>query len=144
MKSNIIELHELKPYIEEAFLGDEELLGFYDKSVPVTRVQDICDNVFLKISSLLQPAMIRGIEIEGEKVGYIAFNPGILISFGLKKEYRDKEHLIQYWELIRKELNGDFQCALFGQNVRGISWLMTCGMDILFENITLLNYASSK
>jgi len=138
MNVKTIELSELKSYIEEAFLGDEELMGLYDKSVPITRVQDICDNVFLKISSLLQPAILRGVEIEGEKVGYIAFNPGVLLSFGLKKEYRTKENLIKYWELIRTEMNGDFQVALFGHNLRAINWLRKCGAQTLFENVTLL------
>lgn len=133
-----IHIEELNPFIEAAFLGDDELLNCYDKSVPVTRITDVCENVFAKIQSLIQPAELRGIEINGNKIGYFAFHPGVLISFGLRIEYRSKENLSKFWEIIKSELGGAFQCAIFSYNSRGLNFLKKGGMNVLYDNITFL------
>ncbi len=134
-----IHIEELKEYIDETFYGDDEILNCYDKTVPVTRITDVCESVFTKIESLQQSAEIRGIEIGGMKVGYFVFHPSVLLSFGINSEYREKEYLIDFWETINTELGGTFQVALFSYNRRAINWLQKCGMKILFDNATLMS-----
>ena len=136
-KINII---ELPIFINAAFENDEELIGLYDKSVEVETIEDICINVFEKIASLSGSTELRGVSIDGNNIGFFVFNPGYLISFGINVEYRNKKVLSDFWALIKKELGGTFQCALFSVNVRGINWLKKCGMNIIFENLTILQH----
>lgn len=135
----VINIDELKEYINAAFENDTELIGLYDKSVGVESLEDICDNVFEKISSLIEPAELRGVEVDGVEVGYFVYQPEVLISFGLNKMYRDKKYLSEFWKFIKSELGETFTCCLFGHNIRAINWLKEkCGMKIIFENVTIL------
>lgn len=134
----IIGIGELREYIDAAFENDMELIDLYDKNVEVDNLEDICENMYDKISSLIEPAEYRGISVGGLKIGYFVYVTGNLISFGMNKIYRDKEHLNEFWRLIKSELGEPFQCSLFGYNRRAIAWLKKCGMKIIFENVTIL------
>jgi len=143
MVVKIIGIHWVKEYINAAFENDTELIGLYDKGVKVNSVKEVCDSVYEKLESLIEPCEMRGIVIGDKKVGYFTYSPKVLTSFGLNKEYRTKEYLTEFWEAIKKAIGSDFQCALFNHNVRAIEWLEKCGMNIILENLTILYYAGN-
>lgn len=139
MRIEKINTEELKYFISSAFWDDNELISLYDKNVPVKFIEDVCDNVYEKISSLTEKSSIRGVtDDEGFPIGYFAFEPQALISFGININYRNKVNLVEFWEHIKKEIGTTFSCYLFDYNVRAINWLKKCGMNILFENVTIL------
>lgn len=139
MKIENIDIKYLSHFIGSAFWNDNELLSFYDKNIPVKTIEDICDNVYEKIKSLNKLPQIRGVVSEdGLEIGYFIFEPTALISFGININYRNKENLMEFWELIKKEIGVSFQCYLFGHNTRAIKWLQKSGMNIIFENVTIL------
>jgi hypothetical protein len=138
MVSKKINIEEFRPYIDVAFNKDYELIDLYDKSVDVKSIEEICENVFYKISSLIKPCELRGVLVKENPIGYFAFETGSLISFGVNKQHRYKEHLSEFWELIKHELGGTFTTCLFSYNIRAINWLKKCNMNILFDNLTVL------
>ncbi len=140
IEKEFIAIDELMDYINSAFESDDELVDIYDPSVKVSSVKEVCENVYEKIESLIDPCSLIGVSIDGDKAGYFAYSHNMLISFGLNKKYRNREYLIEFWGMIKDELGDSFQCALFSVNKRGIDWLKRQGMEILFENITILNY----
>ena len=135
-----INISDLKGYIYCAFRGDDEIVNIYDPSVKMTSVEDVCESINEKIESLVDPCSISGIWIDGNKAGYFAYSQNSLISFGLNKEYRNKNNLVDFWDAIKGAIGDNFQCALFSVNKRGIDFLKKCGMSVLFENITVLTY----
>ncbi len=140
MKIVNIGIDDLKEYIYSAFMGDDEIISIYDPSVNVRSIEDVCESVHEKIESLVDPCRINGVWIDGNKAGYFAYSQNSLISFGLNKEYRDKNNLVDFWNVIKYAIGDNFQCALFSVNKRGVDWLKKQGMSVLFENITILTY----
>ena len=133
-----LHIEELEEFIKSAFLNDDDIVSIYDKNVPVNNTEDVCKNVYEKITSLKETPQMRGVYADGVKIGYFVFMPSILISFGININYREYKYLIRFWGLIKEEINTNFQCYLFDYNVRAIQWLKKCGMNILFENVTIL------
>lgn len=135
-----IHIDELIGYVAGAFKGDDDIVFYYDRNEKVKTVDDASNNVVEKIRKIYSGSELRGVQIDGERVGYFVFADELLISFGMNKKYRNKEVLSEMWDEIKKELGATFQCLLYSYNVRGVEWLRKCGMDILFENITILRF----
>jgi hypothetical protein len=138
-----IDINHLQEYVRTAFENDFELIDFYDKSVSVSSIEEICENVCDKLESLIEPCELRGILVNDKIVGYFAFSQGILTSFGLNLVYRNEEYLKEFWELIKSEIGGSFQCCLFGHNLRAIKYLEKMEMKIILENMTILYHAGN-
>lgn len=142
-----ITLTQLRDYVEVAFVDDEDLIKFYDKSVHVEKTQDMVNNTHQKIVEYeehFKECNSYGLEINNEKVGYFftTRNPNMLVSFGMNKAYRNKMNLKTMYEAIYNELGGSFHCYLFSHNKRAIKWLERCGMNVSpneFNNISVLN-----
>lgn len=143
MKVSTIGIDELEEYIDRSFEDDYDLFEFQDRGFEAETIDGICKSVYDRIRLMPEPKFINGIVDNGEKIGYFVSCPFTLISFGMRKEYRDKEHLTTFFEFIKKQLGGTFQCPLFGHNTRAIKWLEKCGMNILFDNITILDICQS-
>jgi len=139
----------IKRYIEIAFTGDSELLNYYDKSINVSRTQDMvedtCDKI-LQYQNHFDVCSFYGIEINGEKSGYffIVKSPDILVSFSLNKKHRNRQNLSMLFDEIKKVLDGTFLCFLNEYNTRAIKWLEKCGMTVsphkIENRIAVLNY----
>jgi hypothetical protein len=140
MKKVNIHIGQLKEYIDSAFFGDEELIGYYDKGEQITSIPDACENVFLKIKGNYPEATMIGLEIQGESVGYFVYNGTLLVSFGLALNKRTKDNLLDFWGCIKETVGPQFQSILYSYNDRAIGFLKKCGMDIIFDNVTILQY----
>jgi len=140
MTVRTINIDELSDYVNETFKGDDDLLFYYDKKEKIKTIESACNNVVEKIRMIYTDSEIRGIKINGSKVGYFVFTDELLISFGLNKGYRNKVILIDMWDCIKHELGDTFQCLLYSHNIRGCDWLKKCGMKELFSNVTIFRY----
>lgn len=134
-----INIDELKDYVYNAFIDDEELIEYFDKNANVKTTNEAIESVCEKIKSQYSDSAFFGVEINGIKEGYFVFRENLLISFGMNKKYRNKEVLSEFWEEIKKHLGNSFQAALYSYNTRAISFLEKCGMKILYDNITILS-----
>lgn len=139
---NIVNIHieDLMPFIKAAFDEDEEILIFYDRSQKVENSQDVCKNIFGKIKEQYETSTAIGVQKNGENVGYFVTYQRLLISFGVNKKFRDKEHLRDFFELIKTHFSGTFQTLLYSYNTRAISWLNKCGVRTVFEDVTVLQF----
>lgn len=140
MEVKKIDIDQFEDYVYNAFIDDEEIIEFYDRSANVKTVLEAIDNVCEKIKLVYPTAMIYGIEICGCKEGYFVFKDDLLISFGMNVKHRNKETLKDFAEAIKSKLGNKFSSLLYSHNTRAINFLKKCGMKILFDHITILSY----
>lgn len=135
-----ININDLKPFIDKAFEWDKEIIGIYDKSHKVETIDDVCKSIYNKIKNEYETALTIGVKKDGVNIGYFVTLNRLLVSFGLSIEYRDREHLKQFFDIIKKHFNGTFQCVLYSYNTRGIGWLERCGMTLLYDEVSILQF----
>ena len=140
MTIHSINIDKLREYVDATFEGDDDILFYYDKKEKVKTIPEACENIVNKIGIVYNGSELRGIKINGHKVGYFVYTDELLISFGLNKCYRNKAILTDMWEHIKLEVGDEFQCLLYSYNVRAVDWLRRCGMDVLFDNVTVLRF----
>lgn len=138
-----ININDLRDYVEAALDGDEDILRFYDKKEKVETISEACSSVVNKIRIAYTESDIRGVKINGSKVGYFVFDDELLISFGLNINYRNKVILTDFWEKIKEELGDTFNCLLYSHNERAIGFLKKCGMNIIFDTVTVLRFENN-
>lgn len=145
MEKISINKEQLMPYIMGAFVGDDEIVSYYDKARMISSIMGACQDIHKKITQEYNDCVLVGIEEDNRKLGYFAYSPdrAYLVSFGINKSYRVLESLKEFWGFIKSDIGDTFQCMLFSHNKRAISWLEKCGMDILFENITILTFSQN-
>lgn len=131
-------INDLPEYIDIAFENDYELLELYDKSIEAKNLKEVCESVYNKIKSISSSVELRGVVIGDRIVGFFAFQPECLLSFGINKEYRGKSFSVKLWGLIKNEIGVGFSCTLFDYNKRAIHWLEKQGMETIFTNLTIL------
>ncbi len=139
-----ININELREYVDAALDGDDDILFYYDKKEKVKTIAEACENVVNKISVVYEGSELRGIKINGSKVGYFVYSDELLISFGLNKCYRNKAILSDMWDKIKAELGDTFQCLLYSYNVRAVNYLKKSGMEVLFDNVTVLRFQNNS
>jgi hypothetical protein len=140
-------LTDLKQYIDIAFNEDKELIKYFDKSASVSDTDGMSNNVWDKLKeypTYFSHVYCYKVFLNKEPIGFLFITkaPNLLVSFSINKKYRNKEVLKEYFDNICKELDNDFICMLFSENLRGINWLQKCGMKIIEVNniYTKLNY----
>lgn len=142
-----IKIEELQDYINSAFEGDDELLSFYDRNANVKTLEDCCNNTFQKIRFSYPNASYGGLDInvlnigtemKEKKIGFVVYENNMLISFGINKSHRDSDLLKLFWSDLKYLLGANFCCSLYSYNTRAIDWLKKCGMQVVYENITVL------
>lgn len=144
------ELQMLRPFIDAAFAGDEEIVFYYDKGEPVKTIEDVCENIQEKIRVNYPEAKWDGLWWQaGNRIGYVVYEndqttTSLLISFGVNKKYRTPEILKNVWEHIKGLCGEHFSCVLYSYNRRGIAWLEKCGMKKLVENVTILRLCQQE
>lgn len=135
-----VNIEELKSYIDAGFAYDKKILGYYDQNQIVETIEDVCNNVYKKIKIEYPLSLFVGVEKDGVKIGYYVCYKKTLVSFSLNVEYRNKENLKDFFELIKTQFGSTFQVLLFTYNTRAIKWLKTCGLHLLCENVSLLQF----
>ncbi len=138
MERKQLNIDQLKEYIDAAFREDTDLLRYYDKGESIDTLEDACINVFEKIKRNYPDAILYGIHITGRPIGYFAYCNTLLVSFGIAVNERTKDNLIEFWNNITDVLGKGFQSILYSYNDRAIGFLKKCGMDIVFDNVTIL------
>jgi hypothetical protein len=124
--------------IKEFFDSDELLMDYYDPTSSVTNKEEAIIEIYQK---LVEHANERECQFVRDEIGYIFYANKLLISFCVKKEYRDKENLAYFGNLIKLKLGEHFDCFLFNKNQKGISFLERIGMKSVKSNnlVTLLS-----
>jgi hypothetical protein len=138
-----IEDKNLYDFVRIGFDGDNDLRNYYDESCNVIDHEDMVMNTVEKLKeypSFFKNTKSYKINLDEKCVGflYIVKNPNMLVSFAISKYFRTKEVLISFFEVIKSKLNDDFTCILFKKNSRAISWLKKCGMDIYYEDNSIV------
>jgi len=123
-----------KELIYEYFREDNELLEYFDPMSKATNIEEAAAEVYGKI---LQHGNEAECHFICNEVGYFYYSNyllftdrKVLISFCVKKEYRDKARLKEFWDEIMKNIGDHFECYLFNRNKRAIEWLIKCGMQV--------------
>lgn len=135
-----IDIEELKQYIDGALCDDVDLLGYYDKGEHIATITEACENIHQKIKHNYPDAKLYGIEDSGVPIAYFVSSGTILVSFGMSLGYRDKENLAEFWDNIKQVMGSGFQSIIYSYNDRALGFLKKCGMDIIFDNVTVLQY----
>jgi hypothetical protein len=138
MTARLVNIEELKEYIEIAFSNDTEIVDYFDPKYDLSKWEDASGIVYDKICLDYSQCKLTVLEINGNKAGYFVYNDNLLISFGLNIQYRNNEELGRMWNIIRSKVGEFFQCVLFSRNTRAIKWLNRCGMNNLLESVTIL------
>lgn len=122
--------------IAEFFEGDN-LMDYYD---PTSKVKTHDDAVMEIYKKLVEHSKERKCNFIRDDIGYIFHSGDLLISFCVKKGFRDKENLAYFGNLIKTKLGEHFDCFLFNKNKRAIRFLERIGMKVEEKNhlITLL------
>lgn len=128
----------MKEWIYIACEGDKGLLKYFDPAFHPTTPEEAAEIIYQKIVSNYPESRMEPISRNGEVVGFIAWLPGLLISFGVNIRHRNPEILSQAWDLIISTVGEGFSCVLYTQNSRAINWLRRCGMNLIGENVTIL------
>src|SRR6516165_2661666 len=126
----------LSAYVQWAFEGDNELLEHYHISPgPLEHcvghtMKFIEDNLAyygndIKFFAVAKDNVTIGytVVIKNQKV------PNELYSFGINKNYRDKETLMEWLEVIEEELKSPYYMILWAKNTRAIEFFKRNGFD---------------
>lgn len=138
MRIEPINIDQLASSLQATYEGDYELVKYFDPGCAVSTWQDCCDAIEQKIKIHYPLASIRCVLDEDFPVGYYIIEKDMLISFGVRLSYRNREWLSAFWKKIKEEFHGPFSCLLYSNNTRAISWLQNSGMKLLFDNVTIL------
>lgn len=133
-----IHIDQLLPYLLATFEGDAELAAYFDPGIEVNNWQDCCYAIDQKIRQNYPTATIKCVRDGDYPIGYYIVEKDLLISFGIRPAYRNKEWLTAFWENIKTEFSGPFSCVLYSINSRAISWLQKSGMKLLFDHVSIL------
>lgn len=137
-----INIKTLEKAICIAFNEDFKIFEYYDESVRVETINEVCDNVFYKITTFYPDSDFFGVYDNNELIGYFVSKFGQLISFALKVNYRVRKYLRKFFALIKQKTGKPFICFLYSRNIRGIKWLLKNKMILDGESglITRLVY----
>lgn len=140
MEVKKIHINEFYEYVYNAFIDDNEIVEYYDRSANVKTTEEAINNVCEKIQMAYPEAKIFGVVIDNTKVGYFVTGDRLLISFGMSIKHRNKITVAAFWEQIKAKLGSNFNAMLYSHNLRGINFLKKGGMKIEVDHITVLSY----
>lgn len=127
-------LSDLKPYMETAFDGDNELWEKYHNADD--NFEDTVKNNIVNIEKMSSSKMTKCYKVEyrGKAIGFsVIVDDGLLYSFGINKYYRNKEIVLKWLSLI-KEIANDFIVILCNENTRAIKFFERNGMYEVNKN----------
>lgn len=124
--------------VYEFFRNDTALLDYIDPLSDAKNIEEATMEIYKK---MVDHTKERECEFYRTELGYIFYSKGLLISFCVKPEYRTKESLKYFGNIIKEKVGEHFKCFLYNRNTRGINFLEKIGMKKEKSNdlITLLS-----
>lgn len=138
-----VPLGAIAKLVEYAFSGDEELIDKYHH-IGNSFEESTADTIAKILqTSTMMPLQLYAINYKEKTIGYFVIGKQnkILYSFGIRKEFRIKELLID-WFTKMVEIMPEFKCYLWNKNSRAINFLVKNGMtkELIEEQYTILKY----
>lgn len=127
-------MREIKHIIKFSFKGDNDILNFCDPKLKEQTLEDLSEDIYNKI---IECAEINPnnefctVWIDKKKVGYfyLHYNPNVLVSFCINKNYRNASTSKRMFNnIVKKFLGQPFVTYMWERNTRAIKWLEKCGM----------------
>lgn len=128
-----IDIAEIEKYVAIGFEGDNELVEKYhfsEKTLPETVDKNVSN---INEMNKLYPLECYSVEVEGNPIGFTVLGKSLLYSFGINKNYRAKEILIEWVEEIKRRLEVFIVC-LYAENTRAINFFEKNGMQVVERN----------
>lgn len=138
-----ITIFELPKLVKISYEGDEDLLNKYH--VDKFSLEDAVESTMGMIEETNGAVKMQFFKVLlfNLEIGYLAIFENFLYSFGINIKFRAKNILMQYWDLIKKELGDSFITMLYPNNERAINWVKKQGMievDEVEEGLITLLY----
>ncbi len=132
-----------------AFDGDDDIDKYCDPSNSNPTPKGVIEDVFEKLIEYetLVSGTFKTVYSGENEIGFVYYFGDILVSFGVNKNYRDKEHLKCLFESIKEWLGNDFVTYMWERNQRAVMWFEKCGMereDVGLDKIIKLRYKSCR
>ena len=129
-------IESISEYIYAAFVDDNDIFMFFDKSEKVKDISDCTESVINKLKQY-ESAIFFGVEENGVPIGFlcVSYQLSLLISFGVGINYRGDG---SFYKMIKKYLPINCNCVLFSYNKRAITFLVKNGFDIQADSVTVL------
>lgn len=127
---------DIGKYVGFAFEGDNELVEkfhFADTTLEETVASNVKNIIELSEKIDLDCYAVYWRE---NIIGFfvMAYHNSMLYSFGINKQYRVKEILMDWWEYV-KTISGEYLvCPLNAENKRAINFFIKNGMEVLSED----------
>ena len=135
--------------IYAAFDGDDDIKNYCDPGNDTPTPEGVSADAYEKL--LVYEDVVEGVfEVlkDGEKeIGFVYYFGDVLVSFGVNKEYRNKDFLMSLFSDIKKWMDEDFVTYMWERNERAIRWFEKCGMereDCDIDNVVKLRYKSCR
>lgn len=111
--------------IYEYFKEDTKLLDNYDPLSEATNNEEAAMEIYHK---LIEHSREKECHFVRNELGYIFYSGKLLISFCVKPEFRTKDNLKKFSDLIKFTIGKHFECFLYNKNKRGINFLKKMGL----------------
>lgn len=111
--------------IYEYFKDDQRLLEYYDPLSEATTNKEAAMEIYHK---LIEHSRDRECNFVRNEIGYVFYSGRLLISFCVKPEFRTKENLSKFGDLLKFTMGQKFECLLYNKNTRGINFLKKIGL----------------
>jgi hypothetical protein len=135
--------------IYAAFDGDDDIKNYCDPSNETPTPEGVSSDAYGKL--LVYEDVVDGtFEVlkDGEKeIGFVYYFGEVLVSFGVNKEYRNKDFLMSLFGDMKKWMGNGFVTYMWERNQRAIKWFEKCGMereDCNIDNVVKLRYKSCR
>lgn len=147
-----IPVSELLPYIELAFLGDDDLLNKY--AIVNGSLEDVAKHVYGIIKEVAKQSKdYRVYKVRQTSEGYstdigyttmLIDEVNMLHSFGIIKILRNKKYLVEWLAEVRKILNKGYFVSLYRKNERAINFFLKNNFIVDEEMTKIINIIDSK
>lgn len=124
--------------IYDYFKDDDNLMNYYN---PLGQASDNKEASLEIYHELIKHSKEKKCHFVRSDIGYVFYSKHQLISFCVKPEFRSKDNLVKFGEIIKTLLGNHFDCCLFNKNTRAINFLKKIGMTEKKSNelITILS-----
>jgi len=117
--------------VRYSFEGDTDISKYCDLKDEKKSTDELSKSICLKLLdySVFSNGQFNSLIVDGKLVGYYYTCGILLVSFCVRKEFRNAEILKEVFEEIREDFKTDFYTYMWKRNTRGINWLKKCGME---------------
>lgn len=94
-----------------------------------------CDeNVASSLKTISTISTVYRVIVDGSIAAFFALYKGDGITaveaFHIKKEFRDKKFIPQFWKIVKKQAGGPFKVGVYMQNIDAINHLRRQGFEL--------------